>query len=330
MYDFTIGTITMNAGEDIPGSILKFNLNNQFKLFKRIIVVDGNLTEQAKQFYSKFPNVEYVDSPWTGNERAYRNQYDKIWEMIENNNWFGFLDDDEMWSSELIEEFLSKKIDDIKFKFDENCLKKGSDIDLICVPCILHLTEDGQQYFPAEPKPKNFFNGQWTKQIIVRKSDRIKIAHIGSHVQFKLVDNFNRIAYVPEPYYHMKSLESFVYNDVWQAFLSPEGQGYSEVESKKFKMFTSCYSSTKEFKQATKNGEWSPMLKKFAWDYRKQYTRAISRLAWTYFVLEGHEMPEADEFMTWDNMKQYVLSPETMAIYSENKKNNIGIKINEE
>lgn len=308
-----LGTMTMNAGKGIPGSTIRWALRHNFSHFRKVVVVDGHLTDEAKAFYAQFSNVQVIDSPWTD---SYVTQYRKFADTLSDGEWGLWLDDDEICSPELLEIMSKGRVSGFGLP------------KIIRIPCILHLTEDGTNFYAAEPNPKVHYEGQWTKSILFKKDADLDFNYFGSHVL--PYSKAEGPQYLHKPYYHMKSLESFVYNDVWQAFLSPEGQGYSEVESKKFKMFTSCYSSTKEFKQATKNGEWSPMLKKFAWDYRRQYTRAISRLAWTYFILEGHEMPEADEFMTWDNMKQYVLSPETMSIYNENKKNNIGIKINEE
>lgn len=327
MSKFIISTITMNAGKDIPGSILKSNLETKFKNFD-VIVVDGNLTEEAAEFYKKYKNVTVINSPWTGTERAYRNQYEKIWEKIPQNCWFGFLDDDERWCDDLSKILEKNEIEESNFTYN----LKGKELDIICVPCILHLSENSQNYFAAESEPpKEPRKDTWTKGIIVRKSERVELDHFGSHVQFKIKKECKdkRIGYIHLPYYHMKSLESFVYNDVWQAFLSPEGQQYDPVQSRWFKLFTSCYKSTKEFKEATKKGTWPPTLKKFAWDNRKDYNHPISRLSWVYFILEGHLMPEIDDFMTWENVKQYVLSKETMAIYNKNKTDNIGITIDE-
>lgn len=58
--------ITMNAGEDIPGSTIKFHLQENAQYFDKVIVIDGNLTEEAKQYYSKFKNLEVAEDVQTG------------------------------------------------------------------------------------------------------------------------------------------------------------------------------------------------------------------------------------------------------------------------
>jgi glycosyltransferase involved in cell wall biosynthesis len=308
----TILTMTMGAGKGIPGSTIRYALRHNFSQFERVIVVDGALDEESKEFYGQFKNVQVIDSPWTD---SYVSQYQKAIDELKDGDWAIWLDDDEILSEELKKALLDEK----SFEF------LGRHVDVIKLPCVLHLTDDGNSYYAAEPEPKKVYKNQWTKNIVFKKNEGLWLRHFGSHV---IPENKSgRYQYLEFPYFHMKSLESFVYNDVWQAFLSPPGQSYSPEETVKFKMFTACYKSTKEFKTATRKGTWPPTLKKFAWDHRAEYNRPISRLAWVYWILEGHLMPHKDDSMLWSNVKHHVLSPETMAIYEENKAQNKGIII---
>lgn len=317
MYNITIGVLTMNAGKDIPGSILDWNLRNDFSSFNRVIVVDGRLTTEAKEYYKQFENVEVIDSPWRdGKEDCYVHQYRQFINSLEHNEWALYLDDDEGLSNDL-GHFLGHYDGEYFFDWEEY-----KNVTMIKLPCVLYLTEDGKRYYPAEPPPKKEYTGQWTKSILFKKTKGLNLTYFGSHVLIS--NNDGEIKYDWAPYIHCKSLESFVYNDVWQAFLHPGGQQYTAQEAAIFKMLTQCYKTTKEFKEATKKGTWSPPLKRFAWEHRKIVERPISRLAWVYYILEGNKMPENDEFMEWENIKQYVLSPETMKLYNENKKNKTG------
>lgn len=314
-----LASMTMNAGKGIPGSTIRWALKNQFQEFARVVVVDGDLTDEAKAFYSQFSNVEVIDSPWTD---SYVTQYRVFADKLQEGQYGLWLDDDEICSPELLQ-----KLQNFPTLFSER------NLDIFEVPCILHMSEDSKNYYPSEPriptpgpgKPQ----GQWTKSILFKKNEYLDFRYFGSHV-IPVSKRPNYTKYLgPFPYYHMKSAESFVYNDTWQAFLSPEGQQYTSAEAAKFRMFIQSYKTTKEFKAATKKGTWPPPLKKFAWENRSQYNRPISRLAWVYYILEGHTMPERDEFMEWNNVKQYVQSPENMKIYLEHKKNNKGIVIDE-
>ena len=311
----TLAQITMNAGDDIPGSTIKYNLKKNAEKFGAVIVVDGNLTDEAREFYKQFPNVMAIDSPW---EDSYIKQYEKFAHQLLEGEWCLYLDCDEIPSEELIEACQDSR----SFNF----INKGDYVHLIKIPCVLHI-KDGDKYYPVEPSPKKDFTNQWTKNILFRKNDGLHFRHFGSHV---IPENTSkRYHYLDKPYYHMKSLESFAYNDVWQAFLSPEGQGYTPVEAAQFKMFTKQYKTTAEFKKATKEGTWPVSLQMFARKKSHVFDRPISRLAWVYYLLEDHidvwsdaEMRnwETGGPMTWDHVKKFVLGKESMELLSENKK----------
>jgi hypothetical protein len=125
----------------------------------------------------------------------------------------------------------------------------------------------------------------------------------------------------------MKTLESFVVNDVWQAFLSPEGQQYGKAQAALFKVLIKPYKSVKEFKKSTNEGTWSPALVNFAIKNMNNYENPISRLAWTYFILNKHQAPDGVTIPKWEDIKQYILSKESMELLDKNKKMNNCIRV---
>ena len=306
----TLAQITMNSGDDIPGSTIKWNIRNNAHKFDRVIVVDGNLTDSAKAFYNQFDNIDYLDCPW---EDSYVKQYRAFSDCLQNGEWCLYFDCDEAPSEDLLE-YLSK-------------FKPPKDCNMIKLPCVLHITEDGKHYYPAENQPEHEFKGQWTKSILFKRTETLQFRHFGSHVLPNHGQSEKSI-YIPYPYYHMKSLESFVYNDVYQAFLCPEGQQYTLVEAALFKLFTRQYKTTAEFKKATKEGKWPVTLQKFAKNHAKDFNKPISRLSWVYWILEGNKDNSPIPFdLKWEDVKQYVLGKESMELIKKNKEDEKFIKI---
>lgn len=300
----------MAAGTELDMDYpLRQNIKWNRQFFDKIFVADGHLTQKAKDFYSRFRNVVAIDSPW---QDSYVYQYKVCTNEAPEGSWVLHLDADEILSDEL-RQFICFG----KFKADSN---------IVQLPCVLYITEDGSHFYPAEPWPEDKFKGQWTKSILFKKTSTLDFRHFGSHV-IPTHGKDEREEYLPYPYFHLKSIRSFVENDVFQAFLSAPGQGYNEIETARFKALTKQYKTTKEFKQATKDGLWPVGLEKFAFDYRRDFNRPISRLWWTYSILYGHakskfRTPESD--MTWDNVKHHILSAKTMELYEHNKQNKIG------
>lgn len=300
----------MNAGDGINGSTIKWNLKKNAKHFDRVIVVDGDLTEEAKAFYDSIPNCEYVDSPW---KDSYVDQYRAFATLLNEGEWCLYLDCDEVPSESLVE-------------FCKN--HQPSDENMVLLPCVLHITEDGSRYYPAEPQPSQTYEKQWTKHILFKKTDTLSFRFFGSHV-IPTHGAAQKSIYAPHPYYHMKSLESFVYNDVWQAYLHPQGQGYDPVEAARFKMFVRQFKTTQEFKKATKEGKWPAPLIRFAHDHALEFDRPISRLAWVYWILEGHPNIWSTPvgLLTWEKVKDHVLSKDSMDRIKQNKEKGNFIEI---
>lgn len=303
--------MTMNAGTELRMDyIIRHNIEFNSKFFNKTYIVDGNLTNEAIEFYSNFKNIEVINSPWKDD---YKFQYLQASNKSKFGEWNLWLDADELPSEQLIN-FMSNNI------LDEN-------YNMYRLPCILYLTEDGEKFYPVEKEPSLLYEGQWTKGILYKIENSLNFKEQGSHI-FPNHGQNERAMYLPHPYYHMKSLQSFCENDCYQAFLSPPGQYYSQIETIQFQALTRQYKSTKDFKKATIEGTWPIPLQKFAWDKRTEYDRPISRLFWTYTILNHHKsIFGIDENMTWENVKQYIQSKQVMEKFEQEKKNNNFIRI---
>lgn len=296
-------TITMDAGAGIEGSMLTelLRIAEENPCFSRVFVVDGAVNSSTHKIYQSFSKVFLISSPWKDDYKA---QYEAFASKIPDGEWCLYLDDDELPSPELLK-YLSS-------------FNPDSKTNMFFVPCVLHL-RDGANYFPAEPEPpQEPREGLWFKHILFKKLPSLAFRAFGSHV-IPTLGAEEVWKYIPHPYFHMKTLESFVKNDVWQAFLMPEGQQYSAVHSALFKkgLQLTGVSTTKELKEKTITGRWHPVLQKFAWDNRWLTSNPVSRLAWTYFILYGHKPLADDPNLTWYNVKKHILSSETMRIFEK-------------
>jgi len=299
--------LCMNAGTELPMDyIIRYNLKNNYKFFENIYIADGHFTDKAKQFYSQFPNVHGLDLPW---EDSYVKQYIVASKNTQEGSWVLHLDADELPSESLLQRLIGPAIDKA--------------VNLIRLPCILHLTEDGKHFYPVEPDPEKTYSGQWTKPILFKKEKSLDFRFFGSHVLPNHGNN-EKAEYWPFPYFHFKTLQSFVENDVFQCFLSPPGQGYNNIETIQFQTHTRHYGNTSWFKLATQEGKWPLPLQKFAYDHRNDLDRPISRLYIYYHILLGHPCFKEDESLTWDAVKQHIQSEKVMKLFEYNKSNKIG------
>lgn len=305
-----IGTMTMAAGKGIPGSPIRWILKENLKNYQ-VTVFDGDLDSESRGFYNSLKNVEVVDFPW---DDDYVARYRKFADLLPNDSFGLWLDDDEPISSDL-DNFLSN------YDFEK------SEHNIFYLPCILHLTEDGEKYYPVEDFPPNEMSpNTWTKHILFKKTQGLSFWHNGSHVIPR--HKFENPKYVPYPYYHFKSLQSFVRNDVLQAFLSPSGQGYNLIEKHQFELFTRDFSSTREFDEAAKEGKWPAPLQMFAYKHINEADRPISRLGWYYWVLLGNKWPYSTNPPKWEDVKVHILGKNSRDMFEKNvkEKNYICIK----
>lgn len=300
----TVGTMTMGAGKGLFGSPIRWILKEKLKDFKKVVVFDGALDEESKQFYATISNVEVVDMPW---DDSYVSRYQKFAEMLENESWGLWFDDDEYPSDQLVS-FIKRKD-----------LFPPKNLNMLYLPCVTLLTEDFKLYAACEEDPGDDPN-VWTKHILFKKTPTLTFWHEGSHVIPTHGRQHEASSYVPFHYFHMKSLKSFVYNDVWQAFLSPRGQQYTPGQEKMFKLFTETFENTKDFKKATKEGLWPMNLQKFAMQNMDEVNKPVSRLAWVYWILEGHKYPFSNikPLPKWEDVKKFVLEEKKTNLFQKN------------
>jgi hypothetical protein len=308
----TVGIMTMAAGDKILGSPIKWTLKNKFKDFEKVVVFDGALDEKSMKFYSTISNVEVVDMPW---DDCYVSRYLKFSEMLKDDSWGIWFDCDEFPSDQLIS-FLKRED-----------LFPPKNLNILYLPCVTLLTEDYKTYAACEEEPGDDPN-VWTKHILFKKTDTLTFWNEGSHV-VPTHRQYEAASYVPFHYFHMKSLKSFIYNDAWQAFISPKGQGYLPNEEKMFKLFTEVFENTKHFQKATKNGEWPMNLQKFALQGMSNPNKPISRLGWVYWILEGNKYPFSAirTLPTWDEVKGHVLESKKLDLFEKNLSSGNYIKI---
>ena len=135
MKNKVLAMMTMNAGDGISGSTIKYCLKTFADRFDRVIVIDGDLTDEAKKFYSSFPNLLAVDSPWRD---SYVDQY-RAWSAAAmDGDWILYLDCDELPSEALVSFINSEEMSD--------WIADGT--NTLMLRCMLHLTEDEFKYYP--------------------------------------------------------------------------------------------------------------------------------------------------------------------------------------
>ena len=317
MKGCTYATYSMNAGEDIAGSALKWDIQNHSHLFERMIVVDGNLTDSARKYYSSFPNVEVIDSPWRDSHTL---QYQAVRAQLREGEWCLYLDDDEVPSPELIAfcQTLPEQA-------------KDSNINMFHVPDILYLTEDGTNFYKSLHDPLDYPNDGHIKRILFKAGPTLDfISSDGFHnvptflktLPDGQVISDERAAYVQAPYFHLKSVESYIINDCVNAFKSPRNERFTEEEAEEFKAAIDAdgISTMQQLRNDAAAGTWGQKLKDFAKKYRNEVDRPISRFYWWYFFIENPDM-NIDSDLTWDTIMQYVLADVWYAEYQASKKN---------
>lgn len=312
----TLAQITMNAGDDIPGSTLKYTLDTWASGFERVLIVDGHLTEEARGYYEKFDNVEVLDSPWQDNHTP---QYERFMKELADGEWCLYLDDDESPSQNLV--LASAQIADIVARAEGGF----NQTTIFALPSILYITENGTRYYRAlhRPYPDDPRNGGHTKQILFQNrpfTTLLTSPPPAAHVNIR--QRIGQPIYAPEMYYyHFKSAEAYIINDCLFAMMNAKQERYTEQEAAEFKaaLEASGIYTLKDFRQRTEAGEWSQSLKKFAEDHRKDTDRPISRLYWWYYLIANPHLNEI-ESETWDRALKIALADEWYDTYTESKR----------
>lgn len=323
-----IGTMTMDAGDGVFNSPIKDFITNLYDgKVRKLVIFDGNLTDSAREFYQPFldknPEWVVVDYPW---DDQYHTRYQRFAnEFLIDGEWGLWLDDDECPSFDPLYDEAGKRRSSLfgtlaEFNPQDKDVQK---LKLCQIPCQTYILEDGEYYCldPYPVDPRKFTRETWLKNVLFKKTSHLYFRWVGSHV-IPLLDDMDKhfIGVLQQPYYHLKSFESFVYNDVFQAFLNPQAQHFTPEESKLFQLYTKQFKTMADFKKATKSSGWPKPLQKFAWSKRNEVYRPVSRLAWVYFILEGNKLLFGqDPQMKWDIVKQYVFQKEKYDLFAKNK-----------
>lgn len=312
----TLAQLTMNAGEDIPGSVLKWNLESHAKYFDRVLIVDGNLTGDAKAYYNQFDNVTALDSPWKDDHAP---QYRRFAEELDDGEWCLYLDDDEAPSKNLC--IISSQLDQILAQAKGNVANSN----IVILPSILYITEDGKRYYRALHRPllHDPRNGGHTKPVLFKKTatlDFLTSPPPSAHVT--PTHNAAQAAMYASGgwYYHFKSAEAYIINDCLFALMNPIAERYTPDEAKEFKqcLRDSGIKTIQDFRRATETHSWSDSLIRFAIANKYDYSRPISRLYMWYFEIAHTE--RTDHNPDWGVTVERVLAKEWLDTYRSSKK----------
>lgn len=292
----------MNAGDGIPGSILKWALSTYASRFDYTVVVDGNLTEEAKKFYETIPSLHVVDSPWKGRHET---QYYARNSAIEDGDWVLALDDDEYPSEGLIE--LVQKINYI-----------SPEINIAYIPSLTYLAVDNTNNFwrVQEPPSKEDFLRR-SKRILYKKSSNNNYficSPCGMHVTpTQVVVNNGRLEQSERPvgdprcfFYHMKTLESFIYNECIYNVSNPrhesgpQARQMTEEQEKEFERLVNLHGlkDTKKFLEMTKNHTWPEDFKEFVFQFKDKLGLAMCKFFYLYnYVSHGIKEEDVSQLM---------------------------------
>jgi len=296
MTKTVLGYITMNAGDGIPGSILKWALQNYAHRFDYSVVVDGNLTESAKAFYSGIPNLRVVDSPWKG---RHVDQYYKRNSVVEDGDWILALDDDEFPSENLMS--VVSNIDKV--------ISQLPQLNIVYIPSLTYLAVDSSNNFwrvQESPSQEDYLRR--SKRIFYRKSSKHNYfihSPCGMHVTPTQVDSI----YSPSPkmieapigdhrcfFYHMKTIESFIYNECVYNVSNPiheSGPGarlLTQEEEQEFNRLVVKYDlkNIPKFLEMTKASAWPDDFRDFVFQFKHHLGQAMSKFYYLYeYVSKG-------------------------------------------
>lgn len=276
-----MGLYTMNAGEDVPGSVLKHLLERYSPHFDRTVVLEGRMTEAAEQYYKTLKNVDVVDSPWRD---SHLKQYQARMNHIDMGDWMYIPDDDEIPSPELMN-FMTNDIRNNKHGCAQVC-------DVYGLPYIVYITENlidiTKEYYAgsAPPDPSNL---RFTRNFLVKKSPNVTHIHSDEfHTNpVPIRGGFSAVRRMPYPAYHMKSAWTYIINDCVNSLVSPRNERFTPPEADRFKTLLAQNGiiTMEDLRQSVWNGTWNDDLKQFAIEHRHANDRPISRLYYWYFVL---------------------------------------------
>ena len=272
------GFITNNAGMDIPGSTVIEGIERCLLTFDRVIIVDGNLTEEAKKLYSRYNRVTVVGNKWSG---RHIDQYIVRNSLVPDGCWLLALDCDEIPSN------------DLQYYIPSICkMADEKNIPIIGLPAKdLWCKHNENSYYEINRgKPTGI-----AKRILYKVSKDIQFhcSKTGTHVTPYHISN-NKIAAVPYPYLHFKSPETMAFNaaicimdDLYPEGEAPDSPGrglnMDEVRSLHRIGLDHDLLSKEKFRIVTKNKAWPKELEDLVKTFKNKQGMARC-LYTTYFV----------------------------------------------
>lgn len=275
MSKLALGYITMDAGDGIPGSILKYCLTTLHNKVDYVVVVDGNLTEKAKEFYRTIPNIVLIDSPWTG---RHVDQYYARNSAVNNGDWILAMDDDEFPSPRLLEV--------------AHHIKNYNNYNIFYTPSMTYLAIDGSNNFyriQEYPDSSDFIAR--SKRILYKKTNTNYFisSPCGMHVTPTHVAN-NKLVEMPAGspdafFYHMKTVESFILNECIYSVSNtihesgPQARLLTKEQEVEFDRLIKKYklANIKHFIEVTKNNNWPEEFTQFIYQFKHHLGQSMSK-----------------------------------------------------
>lgn len=236
--------------------------------FDRIVVVNGNPDDEQTISFLEDMDCEIIDRPWDDNfDGAYHAHLDEM----NVGDTVLIMDSDEVPSHELL-------------KGVKSLTPWNIEEDMVLIPNILHINDVPTARY--QDIPQEYSQGMFTKPVLFRY-DNNKTHARGAHVSVI----GSKFTYRPWPYYHLKTAESFVENDVYHMFLDPANQGLSGDEVQRLQgIYSSLGIDSKEklydLFQKTHPAvmkETMPDLYSLIVEWAEFIDNPKSRLAWWYF-----------------------------------------------
>lgn len=317
MLKVKMGFYTMNAGEDVAGSVLKWAVDKYIDDFDGIVIVDGRMTKEAQTYYDTLPSkVRVKDNPWRDSHLL---QYKARMSMIEEGDWIFMPDDDEIPSQEFLG-FL-----DYDLRKDTRGI--GSRMKILGVPSIVCITEDWKErdktYYIADPHPTQRGDKYFTRNMLAKQCPEITYHHVNNFHCETMVPQSDEpeMGRITAPIYHLKAAYTYIVNDCVNAFVSPENERYPPEQADRFRRLLQVdgIDSMQKLRDVTIAGEWSREMKQFAIDNHGYKDMPISRLYYWYFVM--HHPDKAPIQLDKEEVIETVLGP-WYSFYHNSQKNN--------
>ena len=291
-----LGTYTMNAGRDIPGSAVKYIIETYIKDFDYIIVVDGNLTKESELYYQQFGDkLRVADSKW---QDSHLKQYKARDSLLNDGDWMLAIDDDEIPSSELAGFLTAPNTQQL---LDQHSL------NMVLVPSTLYVHDGNEEGYFLQSEDVDMEKG-FFKSILYKKTPTLDYIHSNGYHTVPTHGPNTRATKIPYPYIHLKTAESFIINDCHNAFISPENERWTEEEARELR--AACKSggitNLADLKRATISG-WPSELIKFAVDHRHSKTTASKFYVW-YFFIAKPELRENVSDIKWEEAYRTTLN----------------------